>query len=86
MSTKNHNMEITLTADFVKEPDNNGYTGWINEIHGVIAYGATLEDAKRELIKILNIKLRVERDRVREERSGSENVIKEEFKFAPTSV
>lgn len=75
-------MEITLTANFIQE-GNNGYTGWIDEIPGVVAYGDSLVLAKEQLIKILNIKLSAERERGAKESRKPSNVIKEEFKFSP---
>lgn len=54
-------MELKLTADYIQEPGNNGYTGWINEIKGVIAHGDTIEEMKKELIAMLAIKFDVMR-------------------------
>lgn len=73
-------MELTLTATFIQEGPENGFTGWIDEIPGVIAYGDSFEKAKSELMKMLSIKMKLERERAKE---APHNVIKEEFKFTP---
>lgn len=53
-------MEITLTASILRESDTR-FTAWINEIRGVVAQGESIEEVKRELFKMLKIKLEIER-------------------------
>jgi len=74
-------MKITLTAEIIKEPGDNGYTGWINEISGVIAYGKTVDEAKKELIRMLGIKLKVDGER-RKNYKRDDNLISEELTFS----
>lgn len=48
-----------LTITIIKE-NKNAFTGWINEIKGVIAQGNTKKEVKKELLKILQIKFDIE--------------------------
>lgn len=69
-------MEITLTASILQESDNR-FTAWIEEIRGVVAQGETIEEAKSELFKMLNIKLdlgRKESAKKRQEGLTSETI------------
>lgn len=72
-------MEIKLTANIVEEPGGNGFTSWIEEIPGIVAHGDSLSDAKKELIRILAIKLKVDRERKRAEKKEDEGIISEEL-------
>jgi len=54
-------LEIKLTANILQEGE-NCFTAWINEIRGVVAQGETLDEAKKELFKMLRIKLDIERE------------------------
>ena len=77
-------MVIKLTADIIEHPD-AGYTGWFNEIKGIVAQGKTLEEVKTELFKLLRIKWEIERENQRENGQShqtSESVTREEFNLA----
>lgn len=48
-----------ITATIVEDKENE-FTGWVNEYKGVIAMGNSIEEVKKELIKVLSIKFRLE--------------------------
>ncbi len=54
-------LEIKLTANILQESENR-FTAWINEIRGVVAQGESLDEAKKELFKMLRIKFDIERE------------------------
>ncbi|MEP7169103.1 MAG: hypothetical protein ABI855_06995 [Bacteroidota bacterium] len=51
---------LKLTYELIEESPGN-FTGWINEVEGVIAQGKTVQEVREELLKILRIKWEVER-------------------------
>ncbi len=71
-------MEIKLTATIFQDAKNL-FTAQINEIRCVVAQGETLNEAKQELLKILRIKLELERKK--QIAVHSENVTTEEYNF-----
>lgn len=50
---KNNN-ELPLTAYFVQDPTDKGYTGFFAEFPGAVAEGDTQEEAETNLFKALN--------------------------------
>lgn len=53
-------MALKLTYDTFKESDSR-FTGWINEIDGVVAMGNSPEEVRDELLKILRLKWEIDR-------------------------
>lgn len=77
------NEKGVLTA-YIVEDEDLGFTGWIVEIRGVVAQGKTLDEVKRELIKMLKIKFLINHEEATEDfnKFESENVHKEELNFS----
>ena len=69
-------MHINLTAIFEKSP--YGYIGYVEELPGANTQGATLEEAKKNLIEAIQLVLESNRQIAEEEISGKE-IIKEPF-------
>lgn len=69
-------MELKLTANILEE-NKNCFVAWINEIKGVVAQGESIEEVKQELLKVLSIKLEIERKASKS--INDENLITEEF-------
>ncbi len=67
-------MEETLTAVFEKSP--HGYTGYVEELPGANTQGATLEEAKANLLEAIHLILEANRQLAKEEAVGKD-VIKE---------
>ena len=67
-------MKEILTAIFEKSPQ--GYIGYVEELPGANTQGATLEEAKRNLIEAIQLVLEANRQLVEESISGKE-IIKE---------
>jgi predicted RNase H-like HicB family nuclease len=54
-------MVINLSATIYKT--GNIYTGWLDDIKGVISQGSSIEEVKDNLLKLLQIKKEVENRR-----------------------
>ncbi|MBA7480996.1 hypothetical protein ES707_16464 [subsurface metagenome] len=67
-------MKETLTAIFEKSPQ--GYIGYVEELPGANAQGATLEETKRNLIEAIGLVLEANRQLAEENISGKD-IIKE---------
>ncbi len=67
-------MKETLTAIFEKSPQ--GYIGYVEELPGANAQGATLEETKRNLIEAMGLVLEANRQLAEENISGKD-IIKE---------
>lgn len=67
-------MEETLTAVFEKSP--HGYIGYVEELPGANTQGATLEEAKANLLEAIHLILEANRQLAKEEAVGKD-VIKE---------
>jgi predicted RNase H-like HicB family nuclease len=46
--------ELPLTAYYVQDPNDNGYTGFFAEFPGAVAEGDTQEEVENNLFKALN--------------------------------
>lgn len=64
MSTKN---ELPLTAYFVKDPVDNGFTGFFAEFPGAVAEGDTQEETESNLFKALNYMVQFNKEDARSE-------------------
>ena len=73
-------MPIKLTYDIVEESSTK-FVGWLNEIEGVIAQGESKEEVRSELIKVLRIKLEVERKDKASKKHVTNNTHTEELNF-----
>jgi predicted RNase H-like HicB family nuclease len=71
---KGTKMKETLTAIFEKSPQ--GYIGYVEELPGANAQGATLEETKRNLIEAIGLVLEANRQLAEENISGKD-IIKE---------
>lgn len=67
-------MKETLTAIFEKSPQ--GYIGYVEELPGANAQGATLKETKRNLIEAVRLVLEANRQLTEENISGKD-IIKE---------
>ena len=67
-----------LTAVFEKE--GNEYIAYIEEIPGVNTQGATIEEARANLLEALELILEVRREMAQEDQAGK-TIIKEEIKM-----
>jgi len=67
-----------LTAVF--EQHGNDYIAYIEEIEGVNTQGATIEEARTNLLEALELIIDVRREIAREEQAGK-TIIKEEIKM-----
>lgn len=67
-------MKETLTAIFEKSPQ--GYIGYVEELPGANAQGATLKETKRNLIEAIRLVLEANRQLTEENISGKD-IIKE---------
>lgn len=67
-------MKETLTAIFEKSPQ--GYIGYVEELPGANAQGATLEETKRNLIEAIGLVLEANR-KLAEENISGKDIIKE---------
>ncbi|MCF8374270.1 MAG: hypothetical protein K9H64_21795 [Bacteroidales bacterium] len=72
---------ITLTAEVLEQPG-KGYTAWLREIKGVIAYGNSIANVRDELMKMLRIKLEVDRDANNEKCTGNRHIETLDLTFA----
>lgn len=70
-------MALKLTYDLHESV--GGFTGWINEIDGVVAMGETHQEVREELLKILRIKWDMDREEKNKERKTSDSVQTEEL-------
>lgn len=52
-------MVLPLTVNIV-QCNNTFFTGWVEELNGIVAQGETLAEVQSELQKILRIKLRID--------------------------
>ncbi len=71
---------IKLTYDLVQENENQ-FVGWLNEIDGVVAQGTSHSEVRDELLKLLQIKLEVERKEKEEKDQMPANTKTEELIF-----
>jgi predicted RNase H-like HicB family nuclease len=69
-------MKVNLTAIFEKSP--YGYIGYVEELPGANTQGATLEEAKKNLMEAVQLVLESNRQLSEEEISGKK-IIKEPF-------
>ncbi|MDB6111999.1 MAG: putative protein family [Pedosphaera sp.] len=74
-------MNIELTAVFRKFPE--GYAAFVEELPGANTQGATLEEARANLVEAVTMVLEANRQLAEEELQG-ENVIREPLKIAAT--
>jgi predicted RNase H-like HicB family nuclease len=72
------NIHSGLTAVFEKYGDD--YVAYIEEIPGVNTQGATIEEARTNLLEALELTIEVRREIAREEQEGR-SIIKEEIKM-----
>ena len=69
-------MNEKLTAVFEKSPQ--GYIGYVEELPGANTQGATLEEAKKNLIEAIQLVIEANRQLSEDEIAGRE-IIKESF-------
>jgi len=77
-------MEIKFTAVIESDEIEKGkkiYTGWINEISNVIAQGETIKEVKIDLMKLLRIRLELNRRNTKSASDQLENCTFVEFDF-----
>jgi predicted RNase H-like HicB family nuclease len=67
-------MKLTLTAVFRRFPE--GYAAFVEELPGANTQGATLEEARANLVEAVTMVLQANRELAEEELSGQE-VIRE---------
>ena len=72
-------MDLQFTAVFRKVPE--GYIGFVEEVPGANAQGATLEEARESLREAIALVLEANRMLVHEDAAGAE-VIKEPIKIS----
>ena len=65
-------MKITLTAVFRKFPD--GYAAFVEELPGANTQGATIEEARANLMEAVEMVLQANRDLAEESLRGSDVV------------
>ena len=63
-------MKLELTAVFRKVPE--GYVGFVEELPGANTQGATLEEARENLVEAVNLVLEANRQLAEEELAGEE--------------
>ncbi len=51
-------MKFKLTGE-IHEFEGAGYTGWINEMPGIVAQGQTIYDVRMELLNLIRIKYEI---------------------------
>lgn len=73
-------MKFKLTADIIQDPL-SGFTAWIREIRGVVAHGDTIEEARDELFKALQIKLEMQERAFKSKLSDNKKIVTESFNF-----
>jgi predicted RNase H-like HicB family nuclease len=73
-------MNTTFTAVFRKFPE--GYAAFVEELPGANTQGATLEEARANLIEAVQMVLEANRE-LSEESLGGEEVIREPLALAP---
>jgi len=79
--------ELPLTAYFVQDPKDKGYTGFFAEFPGAVAEGDTQEEAETNLFKALNYMVSFNKEDAQTEMaifSNKENVVEKTYhlKFA----
>lgn len=62
MKTTVNKPNLPLTAVFVKDKEDGGYTGFFMEVPGVVAEGDTKEETEENLFECLMAMLRFNRD------------------------
>lgn len=67
---KTEKTKVGLTAIFIQDPIDMGYTGFFAEFPEAIAEGDTKEEVKKNLWEALNIMLKWKKEEVEEERVG----------------
>lgn len=73
-------MQTTFTAVFRKFPE--GYAAFVEELPGANTQGATLEEARANLVEAVQMVLAANRELAEESLKG-EDVIREPFALAP---
>lgn len=54
--------KVSLTAVFIEDPADGGYTGFFKEFPSAVAQGETQEEVQRNLFKALSYMLRFNRE------------------------
>lgn len=67
---------LSLTAAFLKVPE--GYIGFVEELPGANTQGATLEEARQNLVEAARLILAANRE-IAEREIGDKSVIREKF-------
>lgn len=62
---------MKLTAVFQKAPE-GGYVAWVEELPGANTQGETLEEARHNLIEVIEMALEANREFAEEEINGTE--------------
>jgi len=70
----------TVESDEIYE-NKKIYTGWMNEISGVIAQGDSVEEVKNDLLKLLRIRLELNRRGMKYASDHLKNCMFVEFDF-----
>ena len=75
-------MHVTLTAVFERVPD--GFVAYVEELPGANTQGATLEDARANLLEAIELVLEAHRALAKES-LGGRDVIRETFRLGARS-
>jgi len=70
---------VSLTAVYLKSK--HGYTGFVEELPGVNSHGVTLDEARRNLVRLANVVFDEERAQAEELLAGKD-VVREQFRVA----
>ena len=71
---------ITLTGVFEEQSDHS-WIGWVEELPGALTQGATLEEAKENLLDAVDLVLEARREDAEKELKGR-NVVRQQYSFA----
>jgi predicted RNase H-like HicB family nuclease len=70
MSTKT---KVSLTAIFIKDPNDKGFTGFFAEFPEAVAEGNTEEEVQKNLFEALSIMLKFNKEELEEQRALNPN-------------